>query len=280
MNSTFTSFGAFPSVQSVTHQVSSRHLGREVTLTVLLPPGYDASARKYPLLLVHDGQDFPALGLAETLQVLYQEQAVEPLIVVGTHANHDRIYEYGTAHQPDYAQRGNRAAAHTQFVLEELLPFLETHFCVSTQREQRAVAGCSLGGLMALDLAWNNPQYFSRVAVFSGALWWRSRALDNGYDDQDRIMHRQIREASTRPELKCWFQVGTLDETDDRDGDGVIDSIADTLDCIAELERQGYRWGRDVKYLEVPGGEHNPATWGRVLPDFLRWAFPGQGPGA
>ena len=280
MHSTSSPSGTFPSVQFLTHQVPSQHLGREVTLTILLPPGYDTSEHTYPLLLVHDGQDFPALGLQEQLEVLYQEGTLEPLIVVGTHANHDRLFEYGTAHQPDYAQRGHKAAAHTRFVTDELLPFLQEKFRISTLPAQRAVAGFSLGGLMALDLAWNNAPLFSRVGVFSGSLWWRSRALDDDYDDQDRIMHRQIREAGTRPALKFWFQVGTLDETDDRDGDGVIDSIADTLDCIAELERQGYRWGRDVRYLEVPGGEHNPATWGRVLPDFLRWAFPGKGLGA
>ena len=72
--------------------------------------------------------------------------------------------------------------------------------------------------------------------------------------------------------MNFWFQCGTWDEYDDRDGDGVIDSIQDTLECIAELERKGYAWGVNTRYLEVKEGMHNPETWAKVLPDFLMWA--------
>ena len=42
---------------------------------------------------------------------------------------------------------------------------------------------------------------------------------------------------------------------------------------VAELQAKGYG-GDDISLLEIPDGEHNQATWGRVLPDFLEWAFP------
>jgi enterochelin esterase-like enzyme len=53
----------------------------------------------------------------------------------------------------------------------------------------------------------------------------------------------------------------------------VIDSIEDTLDLIAELEKKGFRWGRDIRYVEVKGGHHDQATWSAIMPDFLIWAF-------
>jgi enterochelin esterase-like enzyme len=242
-------------------------------LTVLLPPEYSQTEARLPLLLVHDGQDFPALTFSEILEESFREQRVKPLMVVGVHANKDRLSEYGTAHTPDYAGRGNKAALHAQFVLEELLPYLEEKYGATREAKDRVVAGFSLGGLMALDLAWNHSRIFSKVGVFSGALWWRKKAFDKDYLDSYRIMHQQIRQTESRPSLKFWFQTGTNDETDDRDGDGVIDSIDDTLDCIAELERKGYRWGKEVEYVEVAGGEHNPKTWGKVMPQFLIWAF-------
>jgi enterochelin esterase-like enzyme len=256
-------------VRNLNEYIVSRELQREVTLTVLLPPGYEESRQNYPLLLFQDGQDFAALRLQETLEYLITNQLVRPVVVVGTHANKDRVQEYGVARQPDYANRGSRAGHYTRFVLQELLPRLEASYRL--QGTSRMVAGFSLGGLMALDLALNYPEVFSKVGVFSGALWWRQKAFDINYRDTDRIMHRQIKELPKSPGLKFWFQTGTLDEADDRDGDGVIDSIADTLDCIAELERKGYRWGRDIKYLEVKGGQHNPETWARVMPQFLQW---------
>jgi hypothetical protein len=55
------------------------------------------------------------------------------------------------------------------------------------------------------------------------------QSLDNGYNEAtDRIMHKQIREGKHQPGLKFYFTTGSLDETSDRNGNGIIDSIDDT----------------------------------------------------
>ena len=51
---------------------------------------------------------------------------------------------------------------------------------------------------------------------------------------------------------------------------GIIDAIDDTQDVIKALRNLGYE-DETIKYVEVKGGEHNPATWGKVLPKFLKW---------
>jgi enterochelin esterase-like enzyme len=247
----------------------STFLDRQVTVTVLLPPGF-SGAEKYPLVLFNDGQDFEALQMAETTAALQSGGKIAPCVIAGIHANDARAYEYGTACQPDYAGRGEKAGLTTSFVLEELLPYMAHHY--HTVTNGITYAGCSLGGLMALDAVWNHPEVFSKAGIFSGSLWWRQKALDAGYSETDRIMHRQIRDTERFAPLSFWFQCGTWDEYDDRDGDGVIDSIQDTLECIAELERKGYAWGRDIRYIEVNEGMHKPETWAKVLPDFLLWA--------
>ena len=207
--------------------------------------------------------------MAETVASLQSSGKMTPCVVAGIHANDARIYEYGTAHQPDYAGRGGKADLTTSFVLYELIPYLAQHY--NTVTTGITYAGCSLGGLMALDAVWNHPEVFSNAGVFSGSLWWREKALDEGYAESDRIMHRQIRNTEHTEPLNFWFQCGTWDEQDDRDEDGVIDSIQDTLECIAELERKGYGWGREIRYVEVKEGMHNPETWAKALPDFLVW---------
>ncbi|HRG08691.1 MAG TPA: esterase family protein, partial [Cyclobacteriaceae bacterium] len=67
---------------------------------------------------------------------------------------------------------------------------------------------------------------------------------------------------------------GLLDEQSDRNKNSVIDSIDDTLDLIVELTKKGYRPFHDIHYLELPQGAHDLPTWGRALPEFLKWAFP------
>ena len=252
-------------------RLHSIHLKRMVKLTFLQPPNPEPNV-PLAVLLVFDGQDFPALRLAKTLGEFCQARPQKPMLVIGIHANKDRFYEYGIASQPDYAYRGNKAANTTQFVMDELIPYLKANFTLSEDRSDWTIAGFSLSGLMALDIAWHHAEQFSKVGVFSGSFWWRQRALDDDYDESDRIMHNLIRHAPGQPPLKFWFQTGTRDEEADRDNDGIIDSIDDTLDLIAELERKGFKWGKDIVYEEVQEGEHHPATWAKIFPAFLRWA--------
>jgi enterochelin esterase-like enzyme len=123
-------------------------------------------------------------------------------------------------------------------------------------------------------VAWKYPKIFSKVGVFSGSLWWRSRDLDDAYnEDTDRIMHRLIREGSYHKGLKFFFQTGNLDEKMDRNNNGIIDSIDDTLGLIAELEAKGYSREKDIEYLELPEGRHDVPTWAKAFPAFLKWGW-------
>jgi enterochelin esterase-like enzyme len=193
--------------------------------------------------------------------------------VAAIHAGPRRRQEYGVAGIADYQGNGALAAVYSQFVIKELLPFLEKQH-PALAGVKRAFAGFSLGGLSALDIVWQHPQYFSMAGVFSGALWWRSRPQDAAYrEERDRIMHRRIRESAYRPGLQFFFECGANDETADRNGNGIIDSIDDTRDLITELKQKGYREPEDVTYLEIPGGRHDRETWGKAMAVFLGLRF-------
>ena len=254
----------------------SKYLKRDVEIDIFLPPGYSENSGNYPFLLLNDGQDNEAVRLKSTLDSLTRLGRICNIIAVGVYAGHDRMHEYGVAAQADYKQRGSRAAAHTDFILRELLPYLANTYRIDSQGGGNAIAGYSLGGLSAFDLAWNHPAVFARVGVFSGSFWWRSKAYEDGYVDNDRIMHSHIRAGKHRPGMKFWLQAGTHDETADRNRNGIIDAIDDTLDIIAELTRKGYRPQDDIEYYQMEGGQHNPHTWAQAMPVFLEWAFGGN----
>ncbi len=253
--------------------VKSHYLGRDVKVDFYLPKNV-RDPNSMSLLLINDGQDMDVLGLENMLTQLYLENAIRPILCVGIHANKDRKKEYGVAGQPDYLGRGGKAGLHTSFVLEELIPFIHKSYAIESFRE-KAFAGFSLGGLMALDIVWKHPDQFSQVGVFSGSLWWRHvDQTEEHYDDhKHRIMHQQIRYGKYQPGLKFFFQCGNMDETKDRNNNGIIDSIDDTLDLIKELELKGYDIKEDIYYLEMNDGRHDVPTWGRAMPVFLKWAF-------
>ena len=250
----------------------SAYLQRTVRLAVVLPPGYDPAGPPYPVLYLNDGQDLRRLRLPATLNALYRQRALRPFVLVAVPAG-VRVQEYGTAAEPDYLGRGSRAGQYTEFLRRELLPYAQAHYHVSADPREVVVAGFSLSGLAAFDFAWHHPEAALRAGAFSGSFWWRRRALDQGYTDADRLMHALVRRGQPAAGQQFWLQTGTRDETNDRNKNGIIDSIEDTYDLITELERHGLRPGRDIRYVEVVGGRHNQRTWGHIMPDFLQWAF-------
>lgn len=254
------------------HLLLSIHLDREVIVDCYFPKIFLPEI-PIPLLLVNDGQDLKTMNFAEIVDDLYSSKKILPLFCVALHCGTDRRNEYGTAKISDYKGRGARAGLYTRFIMEELLPFIRKQYSIYTFTE-KAFAGFSLGGLMALDIAWNHPLEFTTVGIFSGSLWW----LDLDHEDPDfdenkhRIMQRQIREGEYYPWMKFFFEVGTKDETADRNANGVIDSIDDTLATISEFKNLGYS-DMQVKYLELSDGQHNVPTWARAFPFFLEWAW-------
>ncbi|GAB3701640.1 hypothetical protein GCM10027592_30040 [Spirosoma flavus] len=256
-------------------------LKRTVELDVVLPPHYQSFAEmnrqndvaRLPVLYLNDGQDLTRLRIKEVLDSLYEKQAIRPFILVAIHAG-DRIQEYGTAAQADYMSRGSKANLYTDFVLTELIPYVKKKYRVSTDPAQSVFAGFSLGGLSAFDIVFHHPDRFSKAGVFSGSLWWRSKSTEDGYrDETDRIMHALVRKGTYHKGQKFWFEAGTDDETSDRNNNGIIDAIDDTLDLIKELEEKGYQRNDDIRYVEIAGGKHNQETWSAIMPDFLTWAF-------
>ena len=68
-------------------------------------------------------------------------------------------------------------------------------------------------------------------------------------------------------------QTGSHDEKMDRNSNGIIDSIDDTLGLIEELEKKGYNHENDIHYVNYEDGKHDVKTWGRAMPAFLKWGW-------
>jgi enterochelin esterase-like enzyme len=197
---------------------------------------------------------------------------IGPLLVVGIEAG-DRLQEYGVSSRPDYQGRGAKAGAYDSFVVSELLPFLRRR--TSLEFRSLTIAGCSLGGLSAFDIAWNHPEIFQRVGVFSGSFWWRDKDLaDPNYsDEKDRILYAKIHDSPRHARMACWFYVGQKEETADRNHNGIIDAVEDTRDLVRLLQEKNICRPPGLQEEENPSGTHDYAHWSEYLPHFLLWAF-------
>jgi enterochelin esterase-like enzyme len=260
------------SIIAETYTISSLFVKRDIIIDCYYSEDY-FKHNVISLLLINDGQDLRTMVFENILDKVYSTGKIEPVFCVGIHCAPDRKNEYGTANILDYKGRGAKAGLFTKFVMQELIPFIRSKYEIISFKE-KSFAGFSLGGLCALDIVWNHPNEFFKVGVFSGSLWWRDKdQLDPDFDeDTDRIMQRQIREGNYYPWLKFFFEVGTQDETADRNNNGVIDAIDDVVSVIKELRTKGYRES-DIEYLEMQDGKHDVATWAKAFPAFLEWAW-------
>ena len=262
-----------PKTITDSHIISSEYLKREIIVDLYFPTG-ESEGDELSLLLINDGQDLATMNFQDILGKLYDGKTIAPLLCVGIHCGKDRKNEYGTANIPDYQGLGAKAALYTRFIFEELLPFIRSEYGIHSFKE-KSFCGFSLGGLSALDIVWNHANEFSKVGVFSGSLWWRSVSQDDPLfvEEKHRIMHNEIRTGNYAPWLNFFFETGTLDETADRNNNGIIDSIDDTLSLIDELVKKGYNPESDIRYLELSDGKHDVTTWARAFPEFLKWGW-------
>lgn len=137
--------------------LSSAALGYGRRIRVYLPPGYAATTRSYPLLLVHDGLDY--LNLARMNNVLdhvIAQKKTEPLIAVFVPAVR-REEEYAGALQEKFSS----------FIIDEVLPFIDRRFRTATDPAFRATMGASNGGNISLWLGFTYPQQFGHVIAQS-----------------------------------------------------------------------------------------------------------------
>jgi enterochelin esterase-like enzyme len=136
---------------------------------VYTPPGYEAKRSKpYPVLyLLHglgdDAERWMNGGGANVIldNLIAQHKAV-PMVVVTT-------LGYGVSNGPAGAMAAESITGYTKSLLTEVLPAVDKAYNVSRNREERAIAGLSMGGAETLYTALNHLDTFAWIGSFSGA---------------------------------------------------------------------------------------------------------------
>ncbi|WP_207423445.1 alpha/beta hydrolase [Desertivirga brevis] len=157
-------------IDTVTY--SSATVGTNRNALVYTPPGYKKN-KKYPVLyLLHgiggDEKEWFKNGQPQIiLDNLYFQKKLSPMIVVlpnGRAMKDDRAI--GNIYGSDKVQA---FATFEKDLLNDLIPFVEKKYKVFTDRENRAIAGLSMGGGQSLNIGLGNLDKFAWVAGFSSA---------------------------------------------------------------------------------------------------------------
>ena len=264
--------GCKNSVKERTDEIYSRHLQKHIKLNIISTP-LPKDKSDLNLLLLNDGQDLEKLRVKMIIDSLYSKKLIQPLLVVGIQPG-DRMQEYGIANFPDYKNNGSKADKYAMFIDNELFAFVKKKAGVRKFRSV-VLAGSSLGGLSAFDIAWDHADKIDKVGVFSGSFWWRDKdaAAADYSDDKNRIIISKIRSSRKKPTLQYWFYAGGKEETSDRDKDGIIDVADDTKDLIELIKSKNVCSPGDILYIEDVNGRHDYNSWSHWFGAFLVWAF-------
>jgi enterochelin esterase-like enzyme/outer membrane protein assembly factor BamB len=132
--------------------IGRRTWGGEHRIQVYLPPGYDATTKRYPAIYVNNGDNAIAIGkMKNTLDNLIGK-TVQPVIAVFIQSISS--YEFARLERELYAR----------MVAEKLVPFIDKKYRTMAKPEARAILGGDEGGYAALNIGFRYPDVFGKVA--------------------------------------------------------------------------------------------------------------------
>lgn len=227
---------------------------------VYTPPGYSAE-QNYPVLYLLHGiggneTHWTEFGAADAiLDNLIANGEAKPMIVVMPHgrASNEPEMQFGRGGPGGGGPGGGgmdvefRAyAAFEREFIDDLIPFIEANFSASSDREQRAIAGLSMGGGQSLNFGLGNLDVFASVGGFSSA--------PNTMPPAELVPEPVA--ASQQLDL-LWVSCG--------DEDGLFDISEGVHEYLAE---------NDVPHIwQIDAGGHTFPVWKNDLYHFARLVF-------
>lgn len=237
--------------------------GRTRRAYVYLPEDYDYNAdRRYPVMYMFDGHNLfsdseatygKSWGLKD-----YLDGTGTPLIIAAVECNHEgnqRLSEYSPV---DFTFKNGekingRGKKYMDWLVNTFKPFVDENYRTLSDRDNTAIAGSSMGGLMTLYALCKYNKYFSKGAALSPSLWAFGTDLVS------------FLEGSNFKKGTCLYMDYGEKEFDKR-GVARRNFIAATKTLIEKSVNLTARI--------VPGGTHSEESWERQIPFFMNTLFP------
>lgn len=255
-------------IQDVNHGTVSKvwyyspTLNMSRRMTVYTPAGYDTGDKKYPVLyLLHgsggDENAWEELGRAtQILDNMIAQGKAEPMIVVMPNGNAALQATPGQSSlgfvvPTTDLPKTKDGSFETHF--PEIVEYIDNHYRTKANKQNRAIAGLSMGGFHSLHISKHYPDMFDYIGLFSAGIMLDDMSKSPIYDDFDAKLKIQF---DKKPAL-YWIAIG--------DKDFLYD---DNKDFRKMLDEKHYPY----VYHESPDG-HIWKNWRIYLTQFLPLLF-------
>lgn len=250
---------ATANVQIMNNNFYMPQLNRSRRIWIYLPPDYHISAKSYPVIYMHDGQNLfdsktsfaGEWEIDETLNKLF-EQGDYGVIVVGIdNGGTERINEYTPWNNPQYG--GGDGDKYMQFVAETLKPYIDANYRTKPEAEQTALIGSSLGALISTYGGVKYANVFSKIGSFSPAYWIVATQLNTNIANY----------LSNLGGMRIYFVAGTTEST----------TIVNEINQVkSNLQAKGLTVENTLVKLDTYG-QHNENYWKGEFAAAYRWLF-------
>ena len=219
---------------------------------IWLPENYSRDNGPYSVIYFHDAQNLflPSKSYSgydwkvdETITKLRSDKKIKPCIVVGIPNSPARDKELNTATYD--------GKVYSDFVINEVMPFIKHRFPVSKRREDHIIAGSSMGGLMSFQMAYENPDKFGGAICMSSAF---HRKLSNIIDIVQNNKKQPLN-------VKFYIDTGEL-EKDKEDGEDIYSLFYEMKKLLIN---KGFKEDINLKTYMHRGAEHNEKAWAQRL---------------
>ena len=230
---------------------------------VLLPRGYTQNtAKRYPVLYMHDGQNvfdmgpFGTWNADETAAAMIRGGQMREIIIVAVDNTANRGKDYTAPDDTVPIGPGSggpgQADKYAAFLITELKPVIDATYRTYPDRDNTATIGSSLGGVVSLYLGWDFNSVFGRCGPMSGS--WQLPNFPN------RVKSEPYRD------VRVYFDSG--------DSGTSNDNAWPTMNLRDNFLHKGYVLERDLRHVVGYGQQHNEAAWAARLPYAYEFLLP------
>lgn len=256
---------ATPTVSILDFNFAIPQLNRTRRIWLYVPPDYDTSNKRYPVLYMQDGQNVfdAATSFAgewevdESLDQLHQQGAWGAIVVAIANGEGNRANEYHPWPNPQFG--GGEADLYLDFLIETLKPYIDANYRTLPNRRNTAIGGSSSAGLFSHYGALREPNVFGRVLSFSPAFFVNPQVYDLAAGAMPL----------TPPSLYAF--VSDDNETAGGQPPGVF--AAAQLQMISTMSTAGFDVVADVYSLIPTDGAHSEWFWRREFPAAFQFLF-------
>jgi predicted alpha/beta superfamily hydrolase len=244
-------------VEILTNNFSIPQFNTSRRIWLYLPPDYHSSNKNYKVLYMHDGQNLfdnyysfsGEWGVDESLNILFN-QGDEGAIVVGIdNGGANRINEYTPWSNPTYG--GGFGEQYMDFIVNNLKPYIDMNYRTKSDRNNTALIGSSLGGLISFYGGLKHPTVFSKLGVFSPSFWFSNE------------IYPFINQSNLEQTLRMYFIAGSQESTN---------MVNDINAVISSLINNGQDEAQINKVIKADG-QHAEWFWKREFPAAYKWLF-------